>query len=163
MTIAALVLAGLGIIATAFLALLFHKKTSKLLRLMTELLKRLDKKLLKVLDYFEPQFDTVESPKVQTLTPKPVEAKTGVGKARVEVGEPKDVTIKVPLATAELEGLPPHVEIKGQTKEEAQKRLDEDTRNAGHLRGELYELKDGGWGIHWGGKYPLNPGGTGTK
>lgn len=67
----------------------------------------------------------------------------------------KDVTIKPPLATVVAEALPPRVEIKGQTKEEAQKRLDEDVRKVGYLRGELYQLEDGSWGIHWGGKYPI--------
>lgn len=37
----------------------------------------------------------------------------------------------------------------------AQKRLDEDTRRVGYVRGEIYQLDDGSWGIHWGGKYPL--------
>jgi hypothetical protein len=38
---------------------------------------------------------------------------------------------------------------------EAQKRLDEDTRKIGFVRGEVYQLEDGTWAIHWGGKYPL--------
>ena len=150
MTIEAFILAGLGIIATAFLGLLFHKKTSKLLRLMAELLTSINKKVMNMREG-----DTVESLKVQTLTLKPVEAKTGVGKARIEVGEPKDITITPPTLRLRLETFPPRVEIKGQTKEDAQKRLDEDTRKVGHPRGELYPLEDGGWGIAWGGKYPL--------
>jgi hypothetical protein len=36
-----------------------------------------------------------------------------------------------------------------------QKRLDEDTKRVGYVRGELYQLDDGSWGIHWGGKYRL--------
>lgn len=143
---AALVLASLGIIATALVAWLVHKKTSKIL-------KGLDKTLLKVLDHVLPQ-DEYEPP-IQTLTQKPVAVKTKVVKARAEVGEPKDVTIEVPLATIEVKGLPPRVVIKGQTKEEAQKRLDEDTKKVGFIRGEIYQLDDSSWGIHWGGKYPL--------
>jgi len=95
---------------------------------------KLDKHILKVLDQFEMQSDKVEPPKVQTITPRPVEIKTGVGKLTVEVGKPRPE--------------------KG-SKEAAQKRLDEDTKKVGYVRGEVYQLKDGGWGIAWGGKYPL--------
>ncbi|MGD0779662.1 MAG: hypothetical protein ABR954_02615 [Dehalococcoidales bacterium] len=42
-----------------------------------------------------------------------------------------------------------------QSKEEAQKRLDEDTQKVGFVRGEIYQLEDRRWGIHWGGKHPL--------
>jgi len=45
--------------------------------------------------------------------------------------------------------------LEGQSKEAAQKRLDEDTRKVGHVRGELFQSEDGTWAIHWGGKYPL--------
>lgn len=47
-------------------------------------------------------------------------------------------------------------ELRGkQSKETAQKRLDEDTRKVGYVRGELFQNEDGSWSIHWGGKYPL--------
>ena len=47
-------------------------------------------------------------------------------------------------------------EMRGeQSKKAAQKRLDDDTKRVGYLRGELYQLKDGTWAISWGGKYPL--------
>jgi hypothetical protein len=42
-----------------------------------------------------------------------------------------------------------------QSRIEAQKRLDEDTKTVGFVRGEVYQLEDGTWAIHWGGKYPL--------
>ena len=42
-----------------------------------------------------------------------------------------------------------------QSKEAAQKRLDEDTQRVGYVRGEVYQLEDGSWGVAWGGKYPL--------
>ena len=42
-----------------------------------------------------------------------------------------------------------------QSKITAQKRLDEDTKRVGFVRGELYQLEDGSWAVHWGGKYPL--------
>ena len=42
-----------------------------------------------------------------------------------------------------------------QSKEAAQKRLDEDAERFGHVRGELFQNEDGSWSIHWGGKYPL--------
>lgn len=42
-----------------------------------------------------------------------------------------------------------------QSKDAAQKRLDEDTQRVGYVRGEVYQLSDGTWAIHWGDKYPL--------
>jgi hypothetical protein len=45
--------------------------------------------------------------------------------------------------------------ISEQSRDVAQKRLDEDTKKVGYLRGEVYKRGDGIWGIHWGGKYPL--------
>ena len=47
------------------------------------------------------------------------------------------------------------VKVISRSKAAAQKRLDEDTKRVGYVRGELYQLEDGSWGIHWGGKYPL--------
>lgn len=45
--------------------------------------------------------------------------------------------------------------ISEQSKDAAQKRLDEDTQKVGYVRGELFQNEDGSWCIHWGGKYPL--------
>ena len=45
--------------------------------------------------------------------------------------------------------------LQGQNKEAAQRRLDEDTRKVGYVRGELFQDEDGSWSIHWGGKYSL--------
>lgn len=42
-----------------------------------------------------------------------------------------------------------------QSKKATQKRLDQDFKEVGYGRGEIYQLEDGNWGIHWGGKYPL--------
>lgn len=42
-----------------------------------------------------------------------------------------------------------------QSKEAAQKRLDEDKKRVGYVRGEIYQTADGKCAIHWGGKYPL--------
>jgi hypothetical protein len=42
-----------------------------------------------------------------------------------------------------------------QSKEVAQRRLDEDIRKVGYQRGELFQNEDGSWSIHWGGKHPL--------
>lgn len=115
---------GLISVGLGFIALSVAAKSDKR---HTELLQRLDRNLLKVLDKFEPELDTIEPAPVQTITPKPVEVKTGVGKVKV---------------------------VKG-TKAEAQKRLDNDTKRVGYVRGEIYQLQDGSWGIHWGGKYSL--------
>ena len=45
--------------------------------------------------------------------------------------------------------------LEEQSKEAAQKRLDDDTRRVGYVRGELLQNEDGSWSIHWGGKHPL--------
>ena len=46
-------------------------------------------------------------------------------------------------------------ETKAYNKKAAKKRLDDDTKQVGYVRGELYEVEKGKWTIHWGGKYPL--------
>jgi len=53
--------------------------------------------------------------------------------------------------------LPTESQVKplDRSKEAVQKRLDEDTKNVGYQRGEIFKTSDGGWAIHWGGKYPL--------
>lgn len=45
--------------------------------------------------------------------------------------------------------------LEEQSKEAAQKRLDDDTKRVGYVRGELFQNEDGTWSIHWGGKHPL--------
>jgi len=42
-----------------------------------------------------------------------------------------------------------------QSRVKAQNRLDEDAKTVGFVRGEVYQLEDGTWAIHWGGKYRL--------
>ena len=37
----------------------------------------------------------------------------------------------------------------------AQRRLDEDTKRVGYVRGEVFQTEGGRWAIHWGGRYPL--------
>jgi tetrahydromethanopterin S-methyltransferase subunit G len=49
----------------------------------------------------------------------------------------------------------PEVVNTDETRILAQRRLDEDTRKVGRPRGELYQLSDGRWAIHWGGKHLL--------
>jgi hypothetical protein len=46
-------------------------------------------------------------------------------------------------------------QVTNESKESAQNRLDEDYKKVGYVRGELYQLPDGSWGIHWGGQHPL--------
>lgn len=46
-------------------------------------------------------------------------------------------------------------DTKAYKKEAAQKRLDDDTKRVGYVRGELYEAQKGKWAIHWGGKYTI--------
>jgi hypothetical protein len=50
---------------------------------------------------------------------------------------------------------PPSFVINKNNKEEAQQRLDEDTKKAGYQRGEIYPIDKESWGIKWGGKYSL--------
>jgi tetrahydromethanopterin S-methyltransferase subunit G len=47
------------------------------------------------------------------------------------------------------------MQVPNESKEAAQDRLDNETKKVGYVRGELYQLPDGSWGIHWGGKYRL--------
>ena len=46
-------------------------------------------------------------------------------------------------------------EITAYNKEAVQQRLDNDTKQVGYERGELYEVEKGKWVIHWGGKYTI--------
>ena len=66
-----------------------------------------------------------------------------------------NVIVKPPTVAAVVEAVPPEVTVEKKSKEAAQKRLDEDTQRVGYVRGEIYQLEDGSWGIAWGGKYPL--------
>ena len=73
-----------------------------------------------------------------------------------DIVEPKgDVIIKVPTAELVVETFIPEVIVEKKTRAAVQKRLDEDTKKVGFVRGEVHELEDGNWAIHWGGKYPL--------
>ena len=47
----------------------------------------------------------------------------------------------------------PEVPVK--SKEAAQQRVNDDAKRVGFVRGEVYQLPDGTWGVRWGGKYPL--------
>jgi hypothetical protein len=64
----------------------------------------------------------------------------------------RNVVIHAPTATVSVSAGVPSIEATGKSKEEAQKRLDEDTRKVGFVRGEVYQVDDGTWGIAWGGK-----------
>lgn len=96
----------------------------------TELLNRIDANIVNLVKSFDKERDTIERP----------------------IG---NIIIKPQPATLALKTFPPEVKIEKTSKEAAQKRLDEDTRKVGFVRGEIYQLEDGSWGINWGGKYPL--------
>jgi hypothetical protein len=100
----------------------------------TEILSRIETNLTKVLEYFEPSVDEIEFPSDLR----------------------KNVVIKPPVATAYAD-VAGSVEVTTAKPSEAQAqaRLDADKKKVGYTRGEVYEKKDGSWGIHWGGKYPL--------
>ena len=93
----------------------------------TEILKRVDANVV----YLMKEQDTIKAPPIGNVivTPRPLE-----------------LVIKT---------FAPEVIIEHKSKKSAQKRLDEDTKRVGYVRGELYQLEDGSWGISWGGKYPL--------
>ncbi|MDP2729024.1 MAG: hypothetical protein Q8O55_00860 [Dehalococcoidales bacterium] len=96
----------------------------------TEILNIINRNVVNLLDSFERGRDIIEQP----------------------IG---NVIVKPLPAVSVVETFPPEVIVEKKSKEAAQKRLDEDTRKAGFVRGEIYQLEDGSWGIHWGGKYPL--------
>ena len=114
---------GLLSVGLGFIAIGTAAKSDKI---HTDLLRRVDNNVLKVLDKFEPELDTYEPPE-QIIIPEPAQLKVEGGVPRV---------------------------IKG-SKDEAQERLDEDTKRVGYQRGEVFKQKDGKWGVAWGGKYPL--------
>jgi hypothetical protein len=116
---------GLGLIAINMAA----KSDKK----YTELLNRMDMNIINLLEYYDREHDKIERP----------------------IG---NIILKPQPATLELKTVPPEVKIQKSektSKEETQKRLDKDTKRVGYVRGEIYQLEDGSWGIHWGGKYPL--------
>lgn len=71
-------------------------------------------------------------PSPQVIQPK------GISQA-VKVGNPTISTEKPKLAEGDIE----------KSKQEAQRRLDEDTRKVGYKRGELYLRDDKSYGIAW--------------
>jgi len=99
----------------------------------TEILTRLDANVIHLVKSYDKELDTIASPN-------------------------GNIIIRPQPATLELKTYPPEVKvekIEKKSKEDAQRRLDEDTKKVGFIRGEIFQLKDGSWGIHWGGKYPL--------
>ena len=96
----------------------------------TEILNKINTNVVEVLGNFEREQDIIEQP----------------------IG---NVIVKPPPAALVVEAFPPEVIVEKKSKEAAQKRLDEDTLRVGFVRGEIYQLENGSWGIHWGGKYPL--------
>ena len=118
---------GLGVAAIAFGFALFSQIT----------LQRIEKTVQEIVAQPEDTVDLPTEPAAKAklleqliIAPKPAEAKAVV-----------DITGRVTVTS--------------RSKEAAQKRLDEDTKKVGYKRGEIYQLEDGSWGIHWGGKYPL--------
>jgi hypothetical protein len=124
------VLLGLFSVGLGFIAIgLSHKADKK----YTEILNRMDANIVKVvnsLNGFDRRLDIIEQP----------------------IG---NIIVKPPPAALVLKTFPPEIIVEKKSKEAAQKRLDEDTQRVGFVRGGIYQLEDGSWGIHWGGKYPL--------
>ncbi len=74
------------------------------------------------------------------------QAQASANAPTVEVG---DVNFTPKEAEMKLTGHPLEVTIRGQTKEEAQARLDKAIKDTGKPAGEVYQLEDGSWGIRW--------------
>jgi hypothetical protein len=85
-----------------------------------------------------PSMASPSKPVHQYIQVESITSGEAVSVPNVIAGEPK-------LSDEEIE----------KSKQKAQQRLDEDTARMGHQRGELYQLKNGSWGIAWGGRYPL--------
>jgi hypothetical protein len=123
MDIAALIIAILGIGATIYVAILVYRRTDKRLIEISK-----DVKSLQVA-----KNDTIgKEISGQELAEKLLN--------KQDIAAYKDIATRFKLA----ENVPSK-----QTKEEAQKRLDEDTKRAGYVRGKLRQLEDGGWAINW--------------
>ena len=119
---------GITSIGLGFLAIGLSKETDKKYTNYFILLEELLKTLMK---NFEDSTDIIEKPSGNiVVTPKPAIVHAGVsGKILVRATK--------------------------FTKKTAQKRLAEDTKKVGYVRGKIYPLEDGSWGIKWGGEYPL--------
>lgn len=126
-----LVSVGLGFIAIG----MAHQTDKK----YTNILTKLDINLTKVLHYFEPETDELKFPPNLSnnvvISPPPMNLKMAFGSA--------DVATRFEVTTPEI------------SKAKAQNRLEQDTKEVGYVRGELFQKTDGSWGIRWGGKYPL--------
>jgi len=118
---------GLFSVGLGFIAIGMSQKADKK---YTEILNKINTNVVNMLDNFERGRDIIEQP----------------------IG---NVIVKPPPAAVVVEAMPPEVTVEKKSKAAAQKRLDEDRQRVGYVRGEIYQLEDGSWGIHWGGKYPL--------
>jgi tetrahydromethanopterin S-methyltransferase subunit G len=67
----------------------------------------------------------------------------------VKLLEGQDKIVTPRPAALVIKTFAPEVIVEHKSKESAQKRLDEDTKRVGYVRGELYQLEDGSWGIAW--------------
>ena len=118
---------GLFSVGLGFIAIGLSENADKK---YSEILKRIHTNIENLLDNFERGQDIIEQPS-------------------------GNVIVRPPPATLTLTTYPPEVKVENKSKETSQKRLDEDTQKVGFVRGEIYQLEDGSWGIRWGGKYPL--------
>ncbi len=121
--VASLIIAILGIGATIFVAVLVYRRTDKRLIEIG--------KDVKSLQVGKDDNITMTIPGRELAEKMP--SKQGI-LAYKDVGTRFELAENVPS---------------GQTKEAAQKRLDEDTERAGYVRGEIYQLQNGSWGINW--------------
>jgi hypothetical protein len=89
---------------------------------------------------FDPITDKiVQKPFPQVIQPKGVEAKVLIGEPTISNEKPIAIENKPTLSEKEIE----------ESREKAQKRIDEDTEKVGYVRGKLYRLKDGRYGVAW--------------
>ncbi|GAH18715.1 unnamed protein product [marine sediment metagenome] len=118
---------GLLSVGLACIAIGLSQKADKK---YTEILSKINTNVVNMLDNFERGRDIIEQP----------------------IG---NIIVKPPPVAVVAEVVSPEVTVEKKSKAAAQKRLDEDRQRVGYVRGEIYQLEDGSWGIHWGGKYPL--------
>lgn len=76
----------------------------------------------------------------QVLQPKGIESGEEFGETTISFQTTTPNEIKQILSEEEIE----------ESRQKAQKRLDADTEKVGYIRGKLYQLKDGRYGIEWG-------------
>ena len=139
---------GLLSVGVAIYAIHLSKKTD---RKHTELLKILDKKLtdLPIVLGVDTLSPSIREPKKEILREEILSEEILRVKARI------DELISILSMPQEPSQILKKGRISDLSKIAAQRRVDEDKKRVGYVRGEIYQIEDGKWGVNWGGKYRL--------